>query len=266
MSVLHFSKYHGAGNDFIMVDDRTGRWGETLTTAQISQLCHRRFGIGADGLILVQESPDGSDFFMRYFNADGRTSTFCGNGGRCIVAYAGTLGLHTGSCSFLGTDGMHHGYILPDGRVMISMTDVEEVNRLHPGALTLYTGSPHYVTFTDTLEALDVVQQGRAVRYGPEFGEAGINVNFVQAISPGEIRVRTYERGVEDETFACGTGVVAAAIATCVQEDSSLTQWQVQARGGDLLVDFERKGPLHFAGVRLTGPAVEVFTGSVKLL
>lgn len=265
MESIPFSKYHGAGNDFIMIDDREGRWGPHLTQAWVAQACHRRFGVGADGLILVQQSPEGGDFFMKYYNSDGRTSSFCGNGGRCIVAYAASLGVHPGRCDFLGTDGWHHGELTSDGQVCISMTDVLSVNRLGPESMTLFTGSPHYIAFVPHVESMDVFTEGRSIRYSDMFTAEGINVNFVEYQHAGEIRVRTYERGVEDETFACGTGVVAAAIAACVQHDHTVTSWHIHAKGGDLRVDFIKKSAEHFTQVKLTGPAVEVFRGTLEL-
>lgn len=265
MTSIPFSKYHGAGNDFIMIDDREGIWGPRMTTEWIAMACHRRFGIGADGLILVQQSPEGGDFFMKYYNADGRASTFCGNGGRCIVAFAAALGVHSGRCDFLGTDGWHHGEMISGERVTISMSDVLAIQRLGPDAMTLYTGSPHYVAFAEHVESMDVFTEGRNIRYSDMFAAEGINVNFVQFLRPGEIRVRTYERGVEDETYACGTGVVAAAIASAVQFEPTVSSWKIHAKGGDLQVDFIKQGPEHFEQVKLTGPAVEVFKGTLPI-
>lgn len=263
--MLHipFVKYHGAGNDFIMVDDRAGVWESKMTEAWIAMACHRRFGIGADGLILLQAGQDGADFFMRYYNSDGRTSTFCGNGGRCIVAFAAALGVHQGTCRFLGTDGWHEGAVLHDGLVRISMTDVNQLVEVDDKSLTLHTGSPHYVSFQDDLSQIDVFREGRAIRNSPRFIAEGINVNFVQQTGTGEITVRTYERGVEDETYACGTGVVAAAIGSSYHSPLEVSSWMIHALGGDLKVDFQRTGPNEFKKVTLTGPAVEVFKGEI---
>jgi diaminopimelate epimerase len=262
---IPFVKYHGAGNDFIMVDDRSGTLETLMPESWIAHACHRRFGIGADGLILVQPGYDGADFFMRYYNSDGRTSTFCGNGGRCIVAFAAALGMHNGSCRFLGTDGWHEGKILPNGLVRISMKDVDEVNALEDTALLLHTGSPHYVTFRKDIQSIDVFQEGRSIRNSVPFKAEGINVNFVELLGPGEISIRTYERGVEDETYACGTGVVAAAIASAFRSDIPVDSWAVHAQGGDLKVDFDRHANMHFTNVWLTGPAVPSFSGEISL-
>jgi diaminopimelate epimerase len=263
MQYIPFVKYHGAGNDFIMVDDREGVWEARLSEAWIANACHRRFGIGADGLILLQKGQDGASFFMRYYNSDGRTSTFCGNGGRCIVAFAAALGVHDGKCRFLGTDGWHDGEVMGNGLVRISMTDVHEVVVIDDKALTLHTGSPHYISFHDHVGTMDVFREGRAIRNSERFQKEGINVNFVEQTGPGEITVRTYERGVEDETYACGTGVVAAAIGSTYHSPVPVSSWMIHALGGDLKVDFHRTGPQEFCEVTLTGPAVEVFKGEI---
>jgi diaminopimelate epimerase len=226
--------------------------------------CHRRFGIGADGMILLQPSTNGGDFFMKYYNSDGRTSTFCGNGGRCVIAYAEALGLHNGQVDFLGTDGMHTGAMLNDGEVKLTMTNVDEVKKLNDTTFQLYTGSPHYVTFLDDISKLDVKKEGSVIRNSDAFAKEGINVNFVQVVGPNEIRIRTYERGVEDETFACGTGVVAAAIANAVFQNAEGNNCIVRAQGGDLAVEFTRNAN-GFSNVYLIGPAVKVFEGEIEI-
>ena len=266
--MLHipFVKYHGAGNDFIMVDDRAGVWESKMTEAWIAMACHRRFGIGADGLILLQAGQDGADFFMRYYNSDGRTSTFCGNGGRCIVAFAAALGVHQGTCRFLGTDGWHEGAVLHDGLVRISMTDVNQLVEVDDKSLTLHTGSPHYVSFQDDLSQIDVFREGRAIRNSPRFKEEGINVNFVQQTGPGEITVRTYERGVEDETWACGTGATAAALAIAeLKKLYNISELRLQAKGGALTIKFKRTGPGYFEDVWLCGGAEYVYEGNLEV-
>ena len=272
MEMIPFVKYQGAGNDFVMIDDREGKWSALLDTDRIARICHRRFGIGADGLILLQTGNDGADFFMKYYNSDGRTSTFCGNGGRCTVAFAAVLGVHPGKCRFLATDGWHSGEVLKDGLVQISMTDVHEVKRLDDGALVLNTGSPHYVRFVDDVQKIKVFEEGRKIRSSEMFKQNGINVNFVTLTNANEISIRTYERGVEDETYACGTGVVAAAIASSFDASENTGSrpttypnqgsWKVHAKGGDLRVDFTLLGPQSFHEVFLTGPAERVFEGA----
>ncbi|MEO5906535.1 MAG: diaminopimelate epimerase [Saprospiraceae bacterium] len=264
MAQVPFSKYHGAGNDFIMIDDMVGAWGHLVTEQWVARACHRRFGIGADGMILLQPSTEGGDFFMKYYNSDGRTSTFCGNGGRCVVSFALELDLHEGQCNFLGTDGMHAGAMLKDGEVKLTMTNVDEVKKLDGNTFQLYTGSPHYVTFQDDISKLDVKKEGSAIRNSEAFAKDGINVNFVQVMGPNEIRIRTYERGVEDETFACGTGVVAAAFANSVFQNAEENNCIVHAQGGDLNVEFTKKAD-RFADVYLIGPAVKVFEGEIEI-
>ncbi len=265
MQLIPFVKYHGAGNDFIMIDDRSTEWESRIDEQWIALACHRRFGIGADGMILLQQGKEGADFFMKYYNSDGRTSSFCGNGGRCIVAFAGALGVHQNQCKFLATDGWHTGEILPDGQVRITMKDVHAIDRIDDNSFTLNTGSPHYVTFLDSLADMDVFKEGKAIRNSPLFKEEGINVNFVEEVASGEIIIRTYERGVEDETFACGTGVVAAALAASYHSSNNLKTWSVHARGGDLQVDFQKDGSQQYSAIWLTGPAVEVFKGEISI-
>ncbi len=236
MHIIPFIKYHGAGNDFILIDDRQGLWGDKMDEAWIAGVCHRHFGIGADGLILLQEGKDGADFFMKYYNADGRQSTFCGNGGRCVVSFAAQLGIHSGAFKFLGTDGWHSGVLNAEGLVSLTMADVNEINMVDQKTYTLYTGSPHYVTFVEDVNSLDVQKEGRSIRNSPRFEKEGINVNFVERIGLSEILIRTYERGVEDETMACGTGVVAAAIAHAFHTDDGSEKCSVHTRGGGYLL------------------------------
>lgn len=262
---IPFVKYHGAGNDFIMIDDRDGKIGPLLTTYWIATACHRHFGIGADGMILLQKDNQGADFFMKYYNADGLTSSFCGNGGRCIAAFAKSLNIHSGSCKFLGTDGWHSAHMESNGEINLSMNEVHSIETIDEHTYVLDTGSPHYVSFINSIDQLDVRQEGRAIRRSDAFLKEGINVNFVELVSPGEIKLRTYERGVEDETLACGTGVVASAIASCYASDTSQHHWLVHARGGDLHVQFSHGGGPTFTNVRLIGPAVEAFRGEIEL-
>jgi diaminopimelate epimerase len=265
MNSVPFVKYHGAGNDFIMIDDRQGVYERMINTGWIANACHRHFGIGADGLILLQQGMEGADFFMRYYNSDGNTSSFCGNGGRCIVAYAYHLGMHTGQCKFLGTDGWHEGSMISPQQVSLSMKNVDSINVVDDGQFILNTGSPHFILMSTALDAIDVRKEGRRIRHSPSFGEKGINVNFVQPLGPGEIAIRTYERGVEDETLACGTGVVAAAIASAFASPEDIAEWSIHARGGKLQVTFKRSGPQSFSDVTLIGPAVPVFNGEISL-
>ena len=256
---LAFRKYHGAGNDFILIDDRAQAGFPTGDVDRIARLCDRHFGIGADGLILLRDEP-GYDFAMVYFNSDGRPSTMCGNGGRCIVAFARDLGMERAEYRFLAADGPHRAKLQPDGNVALQMADVNVIET-GPDFYFLDTGSPHYVRFVPALEGVDVVPAAREIRYGDRFRATGTNVNFVQR-TPDGLRIATYERGVEDETLACGTGVTAAALATAVREQIAAPQTiTVAARGGTLHVRF-RPHADGFSDVWLIGPAEVLFSGT----
>jgi len=261
--IVQFSKYHGTGNDFIMVDGRGLE--RDLSNADIAFLCHRRFGIGGDGLILLQESKE-QDFRMRYYNADGKEGSMCGNGGRCIVAYARDLGLTSNECRFEGIDGIHEASILPGGEIRLGLNDVQGIRWLGDGYL-LDTGSPHFIRFVEDLENLDVASSGKEIRHESRFGPGGVNVNFVQWESgKGRIFVRTYERGVEAETYSCGTGVTAAAICAYYQSKSDNLSYHIRTLGGKLRVDFHAEHHSSFRDVYLSGPARQVFSGEIKLL
>jgi diaminopimelate epimerase len=256
--ILPFHKYHGTGNDFILVDNRGKGFLTRSDEETIRRLCDRRFGIGADGLILLQESP-GYDFEMVYFNADGRLSSMCGNGGRCIASFAKRLGIAGQNCRFLAVDGPHEARIIEDDWVELKMSDVAQVER-GDGFFYLDTGSPHYVAFVENISQVDVVEQGREIRYSERFREQGVNVNFVQVEDKG-IAIATYERGVEDETLSCGTGATACAMAWYLQAlPDRHTKVPVRVKGGLLEVRFEPKGE-GFTEVWLCGPAVRVFEG-----
>ena len=211
MKQIPFYKYQGAGNDFILIDQREHHYLKQDQEAIIQKLCDRRFGIGADGLMLLEKA-DGYDFRMVYFNADGREGSMCGNGGRCIVAFAHFLGLVNQACTFIAVDGPHEAIVKSPNYIELKMQDVKhiEVGEDH---FVLDTGSPHYIQFVSDIDQVDVVNAGKAIRYNNRFAEKGINVNFVDVHTEQSLRIATYERGVEDETLACGTGVTAAAIA-----------------------------------------------------
>ncbi len=246
-----------------MVDGR--HLDPSLFDAQlISSMCHRRLGIGADGLIILEESGK-ADFRMRYFNADGLEGTMCGNGGRCITRFAAHLGLIGSETIFEGIDGLHRATILQNQNISLELKEVHGIKSVEEGYL-LDTGSPHFVLFVPDLEAIDVDHQGREVRNRSRFGSEGVNVNFVTTKKGrDQIRVRTFERGVEAETLSCGTGVTAAAIAAAVHRQSDNFTYQVNTRGGMLQVSFQRKSQDVFTDVTLTGPAVQVFEGSLEL-
>jgi diaminopimelate epimerase len=256
---MHFYKYQGTGNDFIILDNRN--WSYTaLTTDRVKFLCDRRFGIGADGLMLLNPHT-GYDFEMKYYNADGRESSMCGNGGRCLVKFANDMGIKKSEYSFIAVDGPHLAEIDDDGVVSLKMKDVKDIDDFH-GDFLLDTGSPHYVTMVTDVMELDVVNKGMDIRYSSDFTKEGINVNFVEQKRPDEIIVRTYERGVEDETLSCGTGVTASALANWHNE-VGYNYVKVITKGGKLTVRFDRNMDGGFENIWLCGPAVKVFEGDI---
>lgn len=257
---LHFYKYHGAGNDFIIVDNRVNFFRKE-NNKLIAKLCDRRYGIGADGLILLQDH-DQSNFRMIYFNSDGYEGSLCANGGRCIVAFANQLGIIGKHTHFIASDGIHEAMVVNPGYVKLKMADITEIE-VGDEYFFLNTGSPHYVEFTENLENMDVFNEGRKIRYNERFNKAGTNVNFVEIEKEG-LFVRTYERGVENETYACGTGIVASAISAAMRSNSDTTSYSVHARGGDLLVSFERNNN-RFQNIWLEGPAEFVFSGDITI-
>jgi len=257
---MKFHKYHGTGNDFILIDNRDGNI--RLTSEQVAHLCHRRFGIGADGLMLLEHAPE-HDFRMVYYNSDGGESTMCGNGGRCIIAFARFLGMLSNEAHFIAIDGPHKATIHADGLVSLHMKDVEGMQE-RDGYTILDTGSPHYVSWvTDALE-VPVVAEGRRIRNLDVFQPKGINVNFAQVTGENKLFVRTYERGVEDETMSCGTGVVASAIASS-RSATGIFALAIDTPGGTLQVSFTKHGAAMATDVVLTGPAVRVFEGEILL-
>jgi len=257
---LSFSKYHGTGNDFILIDNRNGA--AVLTTEQIEKLCHRRYGIGADGLMLL-ENAEGYDFKMVYFNADGKEGSMCGNGGRCIVRFAHDSGILKSEFSFIAVDGPHDASLEMDGTVRLKMKDVEQVES-HTTFEFLDTGSPHVVKHISGIETFDVVTEGKAIRNSNHYRENGVNVNFVEVLEDDRIYVRTYERGVEDETYSCGTGVTASALVNAHNE-RGFNHVDVKTNGGLLYVEFEKAGDASFRNIWLAGPATRVFSGEVLL-
>ncbi|HMO39389.1 MAG TPA: diaminopimelate epimerase [Saprospiraceae bacterium] len=262
MLPIKFYKYQGTGNDFVLIDQRTDMHLTRQDTQYIAKLCHRRFGIGADGLILLQNHSD-YDFEMIYFNADGRESTMCGNGGRCMVAFAKALGIIEQAAYFLAIDGPHRARIRPDnGWVELQMMDVPQIET-NADFYYLNTGSPHYVRFVNNLPTLDVVQQGRTIRYNERFRQEGTNVNFVQIEADQHLSVATYERGVEDETLSCGTGVTAAALAYALAHPEQASRnLRIDTKGGQLEVRFE-PADSGFRNIWLCGPAEQVFQGEI---
>ncbi len=257
---MTFYKYHGTGNDFILFDNRENNI--SLSKEQIANLCHRRLGIGADGLMLL-ENAAGYDFRMVYYNSDGGESTMCGNGGRCITAFAKSLGIIASIADFVAIDGPHTAKIGDDGLISLHMKNVQEM-KIYDGYTLLNTGSPHFVQWVKDVKAIDVFTEGKKIRNQPWFQPDGINVNFVQIPDKGKLSVRTYERGVEDETLSCGTGVTAAAIAASGIETGTFKTC-IETPGGHLEVSFIKNTPTTATDVILTGPAVFVFKGEIGM-
>jgi diaminopimelate epimerase len=257
---IKFSKYQGTGNDFVILDNRQGEFPKG-DTKLIKQLCDRRFGIGADGLLLLEDDPT-TDFRMIYYNSDGNESSMCGNGGRCIVAFAKSLRVFEGhDTRFMAVDGLHHATILSDNVVSLQMTDVDAIN-VEEDYVFMNTGSPHHVMMIEELETFDVKNEGAQIRYSDLYGAAGSNVNFVKQLGENQFALRTYERGVEDETLSCGTGATAAAIAMFVTGRASSKAVRLAVEGGELEVSFETYNNV-FSNVLLKGPATLVYEGEI---
>lgn len=254
---LTFYKYQGTGNDFVMLDNRNLLFPKE-DVKLVSFLCDRRFGIGADGLILLEDDAT-HDFKMVYYNSDGNPSTMCGNGGRCLVAFAQQLGIITDSASFTAVDGLHTATIEND-IVSLQMNNVLEVFE-KPNSFFLDTGSPHHVQLVKNLKDLDVDAEGGKLRYGL-YGAAGSNINFVEQSSPNAFAVRTYERGVEGETLSCGTGVTAVALAMHHSNKTTSNEVTIHAEGGDLSVRFDYNEG--YKDVHLVGHAKFVFKGEIE--
>lgn len=255
---ISFYKYQGTGNDFVMIDDRDQKFdGSDLNL--VSKLCDRKFGVGADGLILIRNHVK-YDFEMIYFNADGSQS-MCGNGARCAVAFSAFLGILDEKTNFLAIDGAHEA-ILKDGLVHLLMGDVAGVDEKGSDSF-VNTGSPHHVRFVEDVQNYPIFTEGKKVRYDQMYAPAGTNVNFVQKLGENEIFVRTYERGVEDETLSCGTGVTAAAIAFGKNLPSATIK--IKTLGGQLSVKFKASENGAFREVWLIGPAKQVFAGKISV-
>lgn len=259
---IPFYKYHGAGNDFILVDNRSHAFDLVKSNETVRQLCHRHFGIGADGLMFLEKDGE-ADFEMIYYNADGHPGSLCGNGGRCISALAYRLGITGEVTRFQAADGMHEARILRPDYVELKMKPVSWME-WHEGHAVLNTGSPHYISLVTGLADYPVVEKGREIRYSDKYPE-GINVNFIENEN-GRFMIRTYERGVEDETWACGTGAVAAALALAeLKKTNGDKEITLQARGGPLTVRFERLGPGRYDQIWLCGGAVHIYEGQIAI-
>ncbi len=258
--IVKFSKYQGAGNDFILIDNREGKY-DSLTISQIQFLCDRKFGIGADGLIKINHHSN-YDFEADYYNADGSKS-FCGNGGRCAIAFCSDLGMDVSSTIFLGYDGEHKGNKI-NNSIHLGMKDVSEILKTDNDFI-INTGSPHYIRFISDVKNFNIYNFGREIRYSNPFKEVGINVNAVEELAQNNIYVRTYERGVENETLACGTGVTACAMAYVhAKKQIGKSEIRVKVEGGELAVHFNFDGT-NFSDVWLIGPGTFVFEGSINV-
>lgn len=257
---MHFYKYQGTGNDFVLVDDRQNTLG-ALSQNFIHSICERRFGVGADGFMILRNK-EGYDFEMLYYNADGNPGSMCGNGGRCMVQFANDMGITKNDYFFLAPDGNHHAHLNGDGTVSLKMSDVANVQRFGDDYI-LDTGSPHYVKKVQDLDNLDVYAEGRKIRYSTNFKDKGINVNFTYALKEHTLKVRTYERGVENETYSCGTGVTACAIALYYNENG-LNSLDIETRGGILTVSYDRNiAAGSYTNIWLKGGVEKVFEGSL---
>jgi len=257
---VKFYKYQGTGNDFIMIDNRK-QWFDTANQKCIEKLCDRKFGIGADGLICL-ENEHNFDFKMLYFNADGNESTMCGNGGRCIVAFAKFLNIIKDKAHFTAVDGIHKAAINKDV-ISLQMQNVTEI-LLNDDYIYLNSGSPHHIKYFNNVDKLDVKQLGSTIRYGKPYLKEGTNVNFVEQVNENTFKVRTYERGVENETLSCGTGVTAVAIASHKTGKTSSFKVTLNTKGGNLKVLFTEKGGV-YKNVFLEGPAIQVFKGKIAI-
>lgn len=254
---MNFFKYQGTGNDFVMIDDRMEAF-NSKDLALVGRLCDRKFGIGADGLILIRDHAD-FDFEMIYFNADGSQS-MCGNGARCAVAFSAFLGIINEKTHFLAIDGAHEA-VISHGQVELLMGDVKEIHA-NKDDFFLNTGSPHHIRFVKDVKDYPVYEKGKSIRYESTYFPGGTNVNFVEPIGENEIFVRTYERGVEDETLSCGTGVTAAALAFAKNKKKATIK--INTLGGILAVKFTSNPDGSFRDIWLIGPAEQVFSGKIK--
>ncbi len=258
---IQFYKYQGTGNDFVILDNRNGEFND-LSTKQIHKLCDRKFGVGGDGLMMLNNKA-GYDFEMLYYNADGHSGSMCGNGGRCMIRFVSNMGMHKYTYKFVAADGEHEAEIDQHNTIRLKMNDVSEIEE-HASFILLNTGSPHFIKFASDVINIDVVETGREIRYSKRFADEGVNVNFVESTSEDSIFVRTYERGVEDETLSCGTGVTAAALVSA-HNSRGFNRVDVETPGGKLSVEFNKISDTEFDNIWLCGPAELVFTGEIEI-
>lgn len=258
--MLQFLKYQGTGNDFIIIDNRLKNI--CLSEEQINILCNRKFGIGADGLMLFQQK-QGYDFEMIYYNADGKLGSMCGNGGRCLTQFAFDNDIKKELYNFIASDGEHKSFFAENGWIHLKMQDVNAIEN-HNGESILNTGSPHYVKIVSSLNDIDIVKEGREIRNSKAFEQEGINVNFVEQTDEDNIFVRTYERGVEAETLSCGTGVTASALVF-YHNEVGFNRIEVTTLGGNLAVEFDKIGEQSYNNIWLCGAANFVFKGTIEI-
>lgn len=262
--LIDFFKYQGTGNDFVIVDNRDGNF-DSNNVELVRFLCDRRMGIGADGLMLLENHNSAEvEFTMRYYNSDGKLASMCGNGGRCIAAFAVRIGAvkNAAEFTFEAEDGLHIAKY-ENGIVSLKMTDVAHVDASEEHYF-LNTGVPHYVAHQTNIDAIDIVKNGGEIRYSEDFKPNGTNVNYVEELGDNRIKVRTYERGVEGETYSCGTGVVASSIATFIKNKRAKL-FEVDVKGGKLQVHFDGDDKIGFNNIWLIGPATMVFKGRIEI-
>ncbi|MBP1645884.1 MAG: diaminopimelate epimerase [Bacteroidetes bacterium] len=266
METINFVKYQASGNDFVLIDNRFKEY--SFTEEQIQKICHRHFGIGSDGLILLENSKE-ADFLMKFFNPDGSSDMMCGNGGRSIVAFAKSLLIIDKEASFIAPDGLHSAQIISQEEnhslVKLSLRDVNEVS-LYDDGQYLNTGTSHFVKEVDDVSQINIKEEGKAIRYDKRFEKfKGTNANFIQVVNNGELRIRTYERGVEDETLSCGTGITASAIAYAEKYKLNQSPITIHSKGGELKVFFEKTAQNTYSNIFLQGSVEKVFDGVINL-
>ena len=257
---ITFYKYHGAGNDFVIVDDRQLNY--LFSTNDIKEICDRKFGIGSDGFILLRNHKK-YDFEMVYYNSNGKMSTMCGNGGRCIVAFANYLKIIKTSTIFQAIDGAHEAKIINDSTVVLKMNNIDHIS-INEDHTFIDSGSPHYVIEQSDINSVNIKENGSKIRYSKMYNPHGVNVNFVQKLSPKEFIIRTYERGVEDETLSCGSGAVASAVTMRYLGRTKQNKIIVKTLGGDLIICFEFESSKVFSGITLEGPVKQVYKGVIS--
>jgi len=257
---ITFYKYHGAGNDFVIIDDRQLNY--SFSTNEIKEICDRKFGIGSDGFMLLRNHKK-YDFEMIYFNSDGKTSTMCGNGGRCIVAFAYYLKMIKYSTVFQAIDGPHEAKIINDSTVILKMNNIDTISR-NEDYTFIDSGSPHHIIEQFDIGLVDVKEIGSKIRYSKMYNPNGVNVNFVQKLSSKEFMIRTYERGVENETLSCGSGAVASAVAMHYLGRTKQNKIRINTLGGDLIICFEFESSKAFSGITLEGPVKQIFKGVIS--